>query len=200
MVITISRTFGSGGRLMGKALAEKLGYKFYDKELMKELSVETGINEALFGESDERLSKNYLGQDTDWMKNPIPVGPSDKRYSSEGNLFRLEAEKIRKLADTEDCIIMGRCADRILAGRKDVVRIYAYADKNECIKRTMEVCGLNEKEAAKRIATIDKYRENYHRHFTGVELSDARNYDLCINTGSRSVEELCELAYAYVKK
>lgn len=199
MVITIGRTFGSGGRIMGKALAKELGIKFYDRELMRMLSDQTGINEALFGESDERLKKSYLGQDTSWKKDCTPLPPSDKKYASEENLFRLQAQMIRKLADTEDCIIMGRCADAILEGREDVIRLYCYAADENCQKRAMEVCGLNEKEVIKRIALVDKYRQSYYKHFTGNNLENAGNYDLCINTGSNTVEELTDIVKYYVK-
>lgn len=198
MVITIGRTFGSGGRIMGKALAAKLGIKFYDRELMRMLSDETGINEALFGESDERLKKSYLGQDLGWMKNPTPLPPSDKKYSSEENLFKLQAQMIKKLADTEDCIIMGRCADTILEGRDDVIRLYCYASDENCQKRAMEVCGLGQKEVEKRIAVVDKYRKNYYKHFTGKDLESASNYDLCINTASSTVDELVEFINFYI--
>ncbi len=198
MVITISRTYGSGGRVLGNMISKKMGIKFYDRDLVRMLSDETGINEALFGESDERLKRNYLGEDKDWMKNPTPLSPSDKKYSSESNLFKLEAQMIRKLADTEDCVIMGRCADAILGVRDDVVRLYCYASHDNCVKRAMEVCGLGEKEIVKRIATIDKYRENYYKHFTGKSLYDSRNYDLCIDTGNRPIEELVDIVEMYV--
>lgn len=198
MVITISRTYGSGGRVMGKRLAEKLGIKFYDRELIRMLSDETGINEALFGESDERLKQSYFGTDTEWQDNPTPFGPSEKKYTSEGNLFKLQAQMIKKVAENEDCIIMGRCADTILADRDDVVRLFCYASHENCVKRAMEVCGLGEKEIEKRIAVIDKYRENYYKHFTGRSLYDANNYDLCLNTGSRTVEELADFVSLYL--
>lgn len=198
MVITISRTYGSGGRVMGKRLAEKLGIKFYDRELIRMLSDETGINEALFGESDERLKQNYFGTDLDWRENPTPLGPSEKKYTSEANLFKLQAQMIKDVADREDCIIMGRCADDILAGREDVVKLFCYASHENCVKRAMEVCGLPEKDIEKRIAEIDKYRENYYKHFTGRSLYDANNYDLCLNTGSRTVEELADFVSLYL--
>lgn len=198
MVITISRTYGSGGRVMGEKLAKLLGIKFYDRELIRMLSDETGINESLFGESDERLKESYFGTDKDWMTYPQPLRPSEKKYSSEGNLFKLQAQMIRKVADAGDCIIMGRCADTILADREDVVRIFCYASHEDCVTRAMEVCGLGEKEIEKRIAAIDKYRENYYRHFTGKDLYDSNNYDLCLNTGSMTVDELAEFACVYI--
>lgn len=198
MVITISRTYGSGGRTMGKALAEKLGWKFYDRELMRMMSDETGINEALFGESDEKLKKTYIGTDTGWKHDGTPLPPSDKKYSSEENLFKLQAQMIKKLADSEDCIIMGRCADAVLEGRNDVIRVFCYASYEDCLNRTKEVCGLDDKEAEKRIAEVDKFRAAYYRHFTGNSIDEARNYDLCINTGSRPVETLVEFVRGYV--
>ncbi len=199
MVITISRTYGSGGRVMGKALAKKLGCKFYDRELMRMLSDQTGINEALFGESDEKLNHTYIGTDTGWVDDWGPLPPSDKRYTSESNLFRLQAKMIRELSEGEDCIIMGRCADAVLCDNKDVIRVFCYASESDCINRTMEVCGLDEKEAEKRIAKLDKFRKAYYYHFTGRKIDEATNYDLCINTGSMSVDALSDIVLDYIK-
>lgn len=198
MIITIGRTFGSGGRITGMKLAEKLGIKFYDKELTRIMSDETGIAEQLFGESDEHLKKKYIGTDLSWMEEK-PLPPSNKKYSSEGNLFRLQAEKIRQLADGEDCIIMGRCANMVLKDRTDCIRIFCYASADNCKKRAMEVCGLDEKEIVKKISITDRFREDYYRHFTGMNLSDAHNYDLCVNTGSHTVDELTDMLYNYIK-
>lgn len=199
MVITISRTYGSGGRVMGKALAEKLGCKFYDRELMRMLSDDSGINEALFGESDEKLKHTYIGTDTEWMEDWGPLPPSDKKYTTESNLFRLQVEMIKKLADEkEDCIIMGRCADAVLKDRDDVIRVFCYASHDDCVKRTMEVCGLEEKDALKRIAEVDKFRKAYYRHFTGNDMEDATNYDLCINTASMTVDALSDIVMDYI--
>lgn len=200
MVITIGRTFGSGGRIMGKELAKRLGINFYDAELIRLVSDETGINEGLFGETDERLKKSYIGQDTSWMEDPTPLPPSSKKYTSEENLFRLNTKFIRELADKEDCVIMGRCGATVLAGRADVIRLYCYASPEDCKKRAMEVCGLSEKDAVKRIAEVDKYRESYYRHFTGKKISDSTNYDLCINTGAASVEDLVDFVCMYIEK
>ena len=200
MVITIGRTFGSGGRMMGKELAKRLGIKFYDAELIRLVSDETGISEGLFGETNERLMKSYLGQNLTWMEDPTPFPPSSKKYTSEENLFRLNAKLIRELADKEDCVIMGRCGATVLGGRPDVVRLFCYASPENCTKRAMEVCGLSEKDAVKRIAEVDKYRDSYHKHFTGKKINDATNYDLCINTGSASVEDLVDFVCSYIDK
>lgn len=199
MVITISRTYGSGGKQVGKALAAKLGYKFYDKDLCRILSDETGINEGLFGESDEKLTKTYIGTDVSWKKNAKPLPPSSKKYSSEKNLFKLQAEKIKKLASEGNCIIMGRCADKILEGNTDIIRLYCYASRHDCIKRTMEVCEISEKDAVKRIESVDKYRNNYYKHFTGKKLSDSENYDLCVNTGSMPVADITDFVCQYIE-
>ena len=200
MVITISRTYGSGGRVMGKVLAEKLGYKFYDREFMRMVSDDTGINEALLCESDEKLGRTYIGVDTGWKEDWGPLPPSDKEYTDERNLFRLQAEVIKRLADTQDCIIMGRCANAVLWDRDAVVRVLCYASEEDCLKRTMEVCGLEAKEAQKRISKVDKFRKAYYHHFTGKNMEDSTNYDLCINTGSMTLDALSDIVIEYVKK
>ena len=93
---------------------------------------------------------------------------------------------------------MGRCADAVLEGRNDVIRVFCYASYEDCLNRTKEVCGLDDREAEKRIVEVDKFRAAYYKHFTGNLIDEARNYDLCINTGSRSVETLVEFVRGYV--
>jgi len=166
---------------------------------MRMLSDKTGINEALFGESDEKLTKTYFGTDIAWKDDWGPLPPSDKHYTSEENLFRLQAEMIRELAEGEDCIIMGRCADAVLADRKDVIRVFCYASEEDCLRRTMEVCGLDERNAEKRIVEIDKFRNAYYHHFTGHKMDEAINYDLCINTASMTVDALSDIVMDYIR-
>lgn len=194
-VITIARGYGSGGRTIGKMLSEKLKVDFYDRDLIKLASEESGINEALFGQSDEKTksvfgSKIYKGE---------VISPDKKSFTSEENLFNYQAMVIKKLAEEKSCIIVGRCADHILRENKNVVRVFVYADEENCVKNVAEVKGiLDRKEALKKIAATDKERAAYYKTHTGREWIDARNYDLCLNSGDLGFEKCVEIITSYI--
>ena len=188
IVITIARSYGSGGRTLGKKLAEEFGIHCYDRELLRMASDESGINEALFGEADENLKRMPLFRIAKKAHTGEVFGPDSDNFTSQENLFRYQAKVIRKLADTESCILIGRCADYVLKDRDDVARLFFYASEENCIRRVVDQQGVGEKEAIERIAKIDKYRANYYKFFTGHDWNDVRNYDFCIDTGSMSYE------------
>ena len=111
-VITIARGYGSGGRQIGKLLAERLNIKYYDKELIKLASEKSGINEELFGNADEKAKNGIFSRPKVYNGELIP--PSKKAFTSDENLFNFQAETIRELASKESCVIVGRCADFVL--------------------------------------------------------------------------------------
>ena len=198
MVITIARSYGSGGRTLGKKLADVFGIHCYDRELLRMASDESGINEALFGEADENLKRMPLFRIAkDAYKGEV-FGPDSDNFTSQENLFRYQAKVIRRLADTESCIIIGRCADYVLKGRDDVARLFFYASEENCIRRVIDQQGVGEREAIERIARIDKFRANYYKFFTGHDWNDVRNYDFCIDTASMSYEKLIRVVKAYL--
>ena len=199
-VITIARGYGSGGKTLGKILAERLGINCYDREILRMASDESGINEALFGLADEKLKKSPLISIL--RKNPYRGGvipPESADFVSDDNLFNYQAKVIRELAEQESCIIVGRCADHILKDRPDVIRLYFYAPLEDCVTRVMNQNGVNEREAVKRIDKIDKYRAEYCRYYTGHEWNDAENYDFCLNTSSMSYEKLVEVVENFIE-
>lgn len=184
-VITIARGFGSGGKTMGKMLAEELHVNYYDKELAKLASEDSGIHEGLFGIADEKVKHSLFQKKSD--------------LTSEDSLFAFQAETIRKLAKSESCIIVGRCADYVLKGYPNLVRVFIYADREACIREVMERFHLSEKEAAKKIETVDKERSAYYKHHTGREWENAMNYDLCLNSGELGFEKCMEIIKGYMK-
>lgn len=195
-IITIARGYGSGGRTIGQMLSKKLGVEFYDRDLIKLASEESGINEALFGESDEKTksvfgSKVYKGE---------MITPDKKSFTSEENLFNYQAKVIKKLAEEQSCIIVGRCADFVLKDKKNVIRVFVYADEENCIKNIADVKGiLDRREALKKMASTDKERAAYYKAHTGREWIDARNYDLCLNSGDLGFEKCVDIIADYVK-
>ena len=122
--------------------------------------------------------------------------------TSPDNLFRFQSEVIRELADTESCVIVGRCADYVLeaAGKKDLIKIFVYADIPTCIRRTMEVDGiLDTKEALTKLNKITRQRREYHKYYTGKEWEDVNNYDLPINASKLELEQIVELIKTYIR-
>ena len=193
-VITIARSYGSGGRTLGKLLAQRLGINFYDREILRMASDESGINEALFAQADERLKRSPLFSII--KREPYHgsiIRPESADFVSDDNLFNYQAKVIRELAAAESCIIIGRCADYILKGQPYVTRLYFYAPMEDCIVRVKEQVGLSEKEAVKRIEKTDKYRADYYKFYTGRDWNDTRNYDVCLNTVSMDYEKLIEV-------
>lgn len=197
-IITIARGYGSGGRTIGQMLSKKLGIDFYDKDLIKLASEESGINEALFGQNDEKTKAGVFGKTGVYKGGVIP--PDKKSFTSEENLFNYQAMVMKKLADEKSCIIVGRCADFVLSGRTDVVRVFVYADEENCIRNVAEVKGITDRrEALKKIAVIDKERAAYYKAHTGREWIDARNYDLCLNSGDLGFDKCVDIIVNYIK-
>lgn len=199
-VITIARAYGSGGRTLGKLLAEDMGIPYYDRELIRMASDESGINEALFGEADERVKKSsLLFRLAKKNYNGEVLPPESSDFVSDDNLFNYQAKIIRELAENESCIIIGRCADYILKDYDNVIRLFFYAPRKDCIKRVQDICSDSEKEIIKKIEKIDKHRADYYKYYTGREWNDASNYDFCLNTASMSYEKLVEVVKSYIE-
>lgn len=196
-IITIARGFGSGGRTIGQMLSKRLGVEFYDKDIIKLASEESGINEALFGQSDEH-TKGGLGKRSVYKGEVI--SPDKKAFTSEENLFNYTAKVIKELAEKKSCIIVGRCADFILRDCKEAVRVFVWADEENCIKNAAEVKGIaDRKTALKTIAATDKSRAEYYKAHTGKNWNDARNYDICLNSGDLGFEKCVDIIESYIK-
>lgn len=127
-VITVAREYGSGGKTIGKMLSEELGIKFYNDELLRLASDESGINEALFAKADENLKKPLILKAPKSVHTGEVIPPESDDFTSDQNLFNYLCKVIRQLADTESCVIVGRCADYILEGKADLLRVFIHAD------------------------------------------------------------------------
>ena len=200
-VITIAREYGSGGRRIGMMLARELGYNYYDREIMQLASIDSGISEALFAQADERTKGFSLFRAIRAMNGGefVPSPPDRDDFISDENLFRYQARVIQTLCDTEDCVIVGRCGDYILRERENVLKLFVHAPMDVRIDVVRDVDGLNASEAERRIRRIDKRRAEYYRCFTGQDWQDARNYDLCLNTGRMSWEQCRDLVRACMR-
>ena len=196
-VITIARSYGSGGRRMGRLLAKELGYEYYDREILRIASDESGINEELFSQVDEnrRMPLFRIAREV-YTGEVIP--PDSDDFISNENLFRYQAKIIRELAATRNCVIVGRCANFILRGRENVINVFVSAPVVDCVRRVMENDGLTLEEAEKKIKKVDKRRADYFKYFTGREWHDAALYDLCLNTGHMSDQRCVDVVRAYM--
>ncbi|NLZ80309.1 MAG: cytidylate kinase-like family protein [Clostridiales bacterium] len=198
-VITIARGYGSGGRTIGKKLAEALDINYYDRELLRLASDDSGINEELFGKADEKLKTSLLYKIARNVYNGELIPPDSDDFVSNDNLFNYQAKVIRELAETKSCVIVGRCADFILKDFKNVIRIFVHAPMDNCIKNVLDISAISEKEAEKKIISIDKHRAEYYTYFTGREWDNVKNYDICLNSSELGFEKCVELVKAYVE-
>lgn len=195
--VTIARGFGSGGRTIGKMLAERLGIRFYDREIMELASEESGISLDLFDKADEAGKVAFFKRyDHSYGKDIIP--PSKDSFTSDDNLFNYQAKMIKEISAHENCVIVGRCADHILRGEKNILRIFIYSSKEFCINKVVELYGLSKKDAEKKIEKIDRARSTYYRYYTGNEWDNARNYDLCLNTAELGFERCVDIIEHYI--
>lgn len=183
-VITIARGFGSGGKEIGEKLAARLGIPCYDSQLLKMASDESGINEALFEKSDEKIKmgswiKSYLGK----LPFNYIAEPHTKEFTSDNNLFNIQSQIIRHLANSESCIIIGKCADYVLKDRDNVLSVYIEAPRAACLKSIVDKLGVSEKEAHEMISKTDKYRADYYKYYTkGGYWTNPVNYDVTLNS------------------
>ena len=181
-VITISREYGSGGRYIGRLIADKLGIKLYDKDFIEKLAKETGLSTEYIEDNEQKRSKldNF----------------NDGYYSGLNNadqLFIAESNLIKEVASKESCVIIGRCADFILKDNSNVLKIFIYSEMKDKIERATKFYKLDSKEAEKEIKRINRLRENHYKYYTGNEWKSPENYDLCINSDALGVEKTADL-------
>ncbi len=198
-VITLGRTCGSGASIIGRMLAEEYGIDFYDRQILRMASEDSGINEELFAMADENAKKSLLYQVTKSVYNGETIPPESMDYTRNDNLFAFQAKIIKELAERESFICIGRAADYVLRDYPNVMRIFVYAPLEHCIQVEMKRLSLSRKDAEKRIAEQDKYRGAYYKHNTGREWSNPYNYDLCLNTGDLTYEQCVEIIQEYMK-
>ena len=200
LVITIGRQYGSGGRTVGKNLAESLGIPFYDEEILRITSEKTAIGEQYFRLADEKAGSNLLYKIVDSLKPRLGKPSLEEDIVSPENLFRFQSQVVVELAEQESCIISGRCANVILReAKKEHVDFFVYADMEKRIERTMDYCKVDEEEAKKRIKKIDRERREYHKYYTGEDWMKVDNYDLMINASRIDYREMEVLMRNYLE-
>ena len=189
VVITVSREYGSGGRYVGRLIAEKLGIKLYDKEFIEKVAEKTGF------------SKEYI-ESNEQKRDALAVLNNGfySEFNNSDELFIEESKLIKEVAEKESCVIIGRCADFILKDMKNVIKVFIYSDMKDKIKRATEIYGLDKSKAEKEIKRIDKQRANHYKYYTEKEWNNSANYDISINSDTLGVEKTAELICQIVEE
>ena len=196
-VITIGREFGSGGHEIGMKLAERLGIKCYDKELLELAAKESGLCEDLFASQDEKPTNSFLYS---LVMDTYSTGYSSAAFADmpiNHKIFLAQFNSIKELAKEGSCVIVGRAADYILKDYDNVVRIFIHAPQDYRIQRVMDVYGDTPKEARVNIERSDKARASYYEHISGTHWGDARNYELTVDS-SDGVEKTAQFIVRYI--
>ena len=201
LIITIGRQYGSGGNEIGRKLAEELGIDFYDKNILRMNSDESGIKESYFHLADEKAGSRLLYRIVSGMTPEMREPSFGSDLISADTLFRFQSEVIRKLAEEQSCVIVGRCADYVLEDADDIelVRVFIYADMDARIRRVREKELYAPEDVRKNVKRIDKERRNYYRYYTGRGWADPENYDLLINTSTTGIKGSVRMIEEYIK-
>ena len=195
-IITISREFGSGGRTIGRKVAERLGIPFYDKELVEQIALESGFAEKFVEEHGEHAPGKTLFA---YAFAPQGVPGVMNGMSTSDFLWHIQCGVILQLADKGPCVIVGRNADYILKDRPDVLHTYIHADMDYRADRIVRLYGESEKSPEARLAEKDKRRRVHYQHYTGRTWGTAQNYDLCLNSGNIGLDACVEIILSAVK-
>lgn len=177
-IIVIGRQYGSGGHDIGKVLADKLGYDFYDQDIIKMAAKTTGMTSEFIGKREETMTNSLLYD----LVNQMYQYKDEREQAPKDKIFAAESKVIRELSDKGNCVIIGRCSDYILRDNKRVLKVFFNAPLESRIKRVMKRQGVEYSEAQHRIRKTDKYRADNYRYYTGRIWGASSNFDLTINT------------------
>ena len=199
-VITIARGFGSGGKEIATKLSKKLGIPCYERQLLTMASDQSGIDESLFVETDEKLRGASLTNILRKIPFTSVLEPTEKEFVSDINLYNIQAEIIMSLARSESCIIVGKCADHLLRDYKNVISIFVDAPMESCVASIQEKMYVSKERAKQLIVSTDKYRAKYYNYYTnGKKWKDSANYDMILNSVKVGRDDCVEVIYDYLK-
>lgn len=196
-VISISREFGSGGRMIGKQLAARLGIPCYDRTIIQKTAEKSGLSPEFIANAERSTRSRFhfhvpmIGSATTVY---TPQEPSVRQKA-----FIAQAQAIRELAAQGSCVIVGRCSDYILEEDPNCLRVFIHADMEERLRRCAQEYQLPEKDLRRRILETDRSRANYYGRYTGYVWGDMRRYDLTIDSGRIGVEGAVELIEQLVR-
>lgn len=201
IVITVARGFGSGGKEIASEIARDLGINCYENRILMLASQLNGLDEELFREVNEKIrAKSKIASFLKGLPRTSRPKPVDSDFVSDEKLFEYQKEIIEQLADSESCVIVGKCADWILKDRKNVISLYIEAPRRFCLKRVMDKMHVNEETAHLSITQTDRYRAEYYEYYTGGNYwTNPVNYDLTLNSERVGVDNCVKVVEEFIK-
>ena len=193
-IYTIGREFGSGGREVGEKLAAKLGIKLYDKELLQQAAKDSGFCEEIFENHDEKPTNSFLYSlvmDTYSVSGYSAAPFLDMPLNHK--VFLAQFETIKKIAEKESCVIVGRCADYALSDNPDCINIFIHADLDVRIKNVSRNLNITENKARDIINKTDKQRASYYNYYTSKKWGDSKSYNLSLDAGKLGTDNCVEM-------
>lgn len=197
-IYTIGREFGSGGKAIGEKLAERLGIKLYDKELLQQAAKDSGFCEEIFENHDEKPTNSFLYSlvmDTYSVSGYSAAPFLDMPLNHK--VFLAQFETIKKIAETESCVIVGRCADYALADNPDCINIFIHADMDIRVRNICKSLNVTENKARDIINKTDKQRASYYNYYTSKKWGDSKSYNLSLDAGKLGVDNCVEMILKY---
>ncbi len=198
-IITISRECGSGGRAIGRKLAEKLGYSFYDKELIDRVAKESGLAKEFIEEQGEHITGSLLFNIASNMTYAGQVFGGNM-LPLQDQLFMVQSDIIKDIASKENCVIVGRCADYVLRDYADALHVFICGDMEHKAARAVKEYGFDASDAEKALRKKDKARGNHYKYYTDSEWGKTQNYDITLNSSSFGIDECVEILYLLATK
>lgn len=192
LIITIGREYGSGGRQIGQAVAQRLGISYYDKEIITLAAQKSGLYDEFIANNEQRVRSGL-------MQNLAASASYHNGFFAQQylplseNIFIAQAQVIRDIAAKESAVIVGRCADYILEGRENTINVFIHAPMEARVARIMALHKIDEAAAIKEINRSDKERGNHYFRYTDMKWGKAQNYDICINSTLMGVEKTAEM-------
>ena len=192
MIITLGRQHGSNGHDIARALATRLGYSCYDKEIVDHAAENSNFSREVFNSYDEKRVSTYI------IPTPHYIGMNEG-FRLNMQIASAQFDSIRKLAEEGNAIFVGRCADYVLRNRDDVVRVFIMADLPFRIQTMMKRRNLTEDQAKKLIKEVDKDRSSYYKYYTDQIWGESENYDLCIDSSRIGVDGAVKVIESYIQ-
>lgn len=197
-IITIGRQYGSAGREIGYKLADNLGIKLYDKEMLARAAKESGICEEIFETHDEKPTNSFLYS---LVMDTYSMGYTGNTYTDmpiNHKVFLAQFDAIKKIANEGPCILVGRCADYALESYDNVLSVFIHADLDARIRRIARIYDLPDNKAKDTIIKTDKKRASYYNYYTNKRWSDAESYELCLNSAALGIEGTAKIIEQYI--
>jgi len=196
-IITIARQYGSSGRKVGRALAERLGYEFLDKEIISHIAETYDVDKSLLEKYDEQSPSKFAGMFSPSITLTNAYIPMYNNIMFNDEVMRLQAKALREKADANPIVVVGRCADYIFRHEEKLLKIFIYADDEVRLERIVNEYHVPESEAKSVMKKADKNRANYYSTYADGKWGDPKQYDICINTSKLTIDEAVDIILKY---